>query len=133
MSGLPRIRVHPETSQWAIWTGRDDGYPWECREGEYVERLSDAMVSDWSVAAVVELPEPDGQVDAVDSNGEDVRTPYWLTNWGESVTAWIEGVETPAWELREDLDAIRADAAKMLAAIAACERFRTKRQGGERS
>lgn len=80
---------------------------------------------------VVELPEPDGWAGVVGDDGEDTRTPYWRTSWNESVTAWIEGVETPVWSLREDLDEIRADALKMLAAVAACERYRAEQQGGD--
>lgn len=73
--------------------------------------------------AVVDLPEPDWWV------GEDgeTRTPCWRLSWGESVTAWIEGVETPVQDLQEDLDKVHADALKMLAAVAACERFRAAR------
>lgn len=82
--------------------------------------------------AVVKLPEPDDWVDAVTDDGEDTRTPYWRTSWGESVTAWIEGVEASAWELQEDLNKIRDDASKMLAAVAECERFRARQQGGDR-
>lgn len=80
---------------------------------------------------VLALPEPDGWVDACTADGVDTRTPYWRTSWGESVTAWIEGVETPVWELQEDLAAIRDDALKMLAAIATCERYRAENHGGD--
>ncbi|MGH3477894.1 MAG: hypothetical protein ACRDQD_13760 [Nocardioidaceae bacterium] len=82
----------------------------------------------WSELFVAELPAPIGSVDCVNDNGDDTRTPLWHTSWGESVTAWIEGVETPVGELRENLDAIRSDALIMLAAVAACERYRAGRE-----
>lgn len=73
---------------------------------------------------VVALPEPDSWTECVGKDGKDARTPYWRTSWGESVTAWIEGVEVPIWALSEDLEAIESDALKILAAVAACRRFR---------
>lgn len=129
--------VTPDLSERAarVWWERATGEPWspEAAESQDWQRLvvtAREWVSTMRAAglAVVELPGPDGWVDAVDSNGEDARTPCWRTSWG---TAWIEGVETPVWELREDLDAIRSDALKMLAAVAACERFRAQRPGGD--
>jgi hypothetical protein len=74
---------------------------------------------------VAELPEPDGMIETVGRDGTDTTTPYWRTSWGESVTAWIEGVETPIWELQEDLSKIWSDGLKILAAVAACERYRS--------
>jgi hypothetical protein len=96
------------------------------RPSDEDERLWRAVCS--AGLLVAELPEPDGSVNAVGSDGEDTTTPYWKTSWGESVTAWIDGVETPVWELQEDLDVIRSDALKMLAAVAACERYRAERE-----
>lgn len=92
--------------------------------------VTDTEVLDngWSELFVAELPAPIGSVDCVNDNGDDTRTPFWRTSWGESVTAWIEGVETPVGELRENLDAIRSDALIMLAAVAACERYRAGRE-----
>jgi hypothetical protein len=73
------------------------------------------------------LPKPDGWSDCVVVDGEDATTPYWNLQHGGSVTAWVEGVETSDSGLDEDLDAIRADALRMLAAVAACEWIRSKR------
>ena len=132
MTELPRIRRHtdgrvalcfePESDQdhWRIFEER----PRYCFTGSIIGPLGEG----WSELFVAELPELDNWIACDGDDGEDARTPTWRTSWGESVTAWIEGIETPVWELTENLDAIRADALKMLAAVAACERFRAERE-----
>lgn len=96
---------------------------WLSIPGEWHKDASWCTGPSWSELLVAELPEPDGWTDAVDDNGEDVKTPLWRTSWGESVTQWIEIVETPVWELKSDLGEVRTDALKMLAAVAAYERY----------
>jgi hypothetical protein len=123
-----RLRRHPD-GRVALWTHPSVGrYPWSC--GETGQSLTENEVSGpgWVELLVTELPEPDGSADAVNDGGEDVKTPQWTASWGETVTAWIEGVETPVWELKEDLAVIRSDALKMLAAVAACETYRAERE-----
>lgn len=128
-----RVRRHAD-GRIALLAEPDDPNPWLVSgTRRSLARILWAVEADvtgdgWSELFVAELPEPDGQTDAVNSDGEDVTTPYWKTSWGESVTAWIEGVETPVWELCEDLEAIRSDALKMLAAVAACEKYRSERE-----
>lgn len=91
--------------------------------GQWLNAMREASV------AVVELPEPDGWVEVVGDDGQDIRTPYWEASYGRSVTAWGGNVEA-AGEIEEDLDEVRADALKMLAAVAVCERYRAEHQGG---
>ena len=124
-----RLRRHID-GRVALQLGDKGPLPWCIFDrGEYPHfSWEDVSGPGWSELFVAELPKPDGEVDAVDSNGEDTKTPFWKTSWGESVTAWIDGVETPVWELQEDHGVIRADALKMLAAVAACERYRTERK-----
>lgn len=94
-------------------------------------RLTDEHVTGpgWTELFVAKLPKPDDEISTPDRKGADVNTPTWKLSFGESVTAWIEGVETPVWELREeDLSNVRSDALKMLAAVAACERYRAEQK-----
>lgn len=81
----------------------------------------------WSELLVAELPEPDDWANCVGDKGEDAQIPRWSCAYVHSLYAWNEGVEVDGG-LREDLDAVRSDALKMLAAAAACERYRVERE-----
>jgi hypothetical protein len=127
MTSPIRVRRHTD-GRVAVCTGlAQEPYRWFVWPPH--GRLTDEHVTGdgWSELLVAELPEPDGETGAVVA-GEDARTPYWCTSRGELILAWTEGVEMPAWELQEDLEIIRADALKLLAAVAACEKYRTERE-----
>jgi hypothetical protein len=119
-----RVRRHTD-GRVAVCTELADG-PYRWLVWPPYGRLTDEQVTGegWCELLVAELPEPDGWADAVGDNGEDARTPYWET-WRGAYTAWTDGVEDAAG-LNEDLECLRIDALKMLAAVAACERYRAE-------
>jgi hypothetical protein len=71
----------------------------------------------WCELLVAELPEPDGHIEMDDA-------PYWNgPDDMPSFVAYEDGIETEAGEIVTAHE-LRADAMKMLAAVAACERYR---------
>lgn len=66
----------------------------------------------WSELMVAELPESDDPVE-----------PLWTVSRGVELSAYTEGVLIGG-VLFQDIDILRIDALKMLAAINACERYR---------
>lgn len=119
MSGQLRVCCHTD-GRVAIKLGSD---PW-CIVGYLVG--NNVSGDDWSELFVTELPDPDGWTNTVGDDGENSRTPYWTTRRG-TVTAWTDGVDDD-WGLNEEISGLRVDALKMLAAIAACERYRAERE-----
>jgi len=83
---------------------------------------------EWSELLVAELPEPDGWTNEVGDKGQDVVTPYWQPGYGSPITARIDGVETEEIGLEPEVEQLRSDALKMLAAVAACERYRAEQE-----
>lgn len=86
------------------------------------QKLADHEVSGpgWCELLVAELPEPDGHI-------EMDRAPYWAADH-DTLPSWVayqDGVETETGEV-VPADELRMDALKMLAAAAACERYRTE-------
>jgi hypothetical protein len=117
MSERVRLRQHTDGSIAVSRGGR-----W-CLMGESMNPWVDELEvtgPGWSELLVAELPEPDGWA--------ATRTPYWETG-RDTYTAWTDGVED-ADGLNEgtDLEWLRAEALKMLAAVAACERYRAERE-----
>jgi hypothetical protein len=73
----------------------------------------------WSELLVAELPKPDGHIEMDDA-------PYWNgPDDMPSFVAYEDGIETEAGEIVTAHE-LRADAMKMLAAVAACERHRAE-------
>ncbi len=68
----------------------------------------------WSELFVAELPEPDGW------RGD---TPFWQSSGGATLSAHPD--TDP-----DEMDPVRADALKMLAAVAVCEKYRAERKSG---
>jgi hypothetical protein len=77
----------------------------------------------WSELLVAELPEPDG--DAGDQD-ENVTGPYWYLHGFGRVVAHEDGMEDEHRGYLTDLQWVREDALKTLAAVAACERYRAE-------
>lgn len=127
MSGEPiRLRRHTDGRvALSLWPHRWKIVVWRYSTTAIGWLPDDEVTSpDWSELLVSELPKPNGSLDVTGSNGEDAKTPYWTGVNGSRVTAWINGVETEGDGLIEDLAGLRANALKVLAAVAACERLR---------
>lgn len=86
--------------------------------GNFV-KLNDEYVfgPGWSELLVAELPEPDYELDGVE---------VWDLHTGEMTIDHRSGeLETPHLHA---VDQLRSDALKMLAAVAACERYQVERE-----
>jgi hypothetical protein len=96
----------PYVFQW--FSSGPDGTRWLTDE--------DVFNPDWSELLVAELPEPDGHI-------EMDGAPYWNgSDDMPSFVAYQDGVETEVGEI-VSAGLLRAEALKMLAAVAACERL----------
>lgn len=132
MSTPERTESLAEKVAWARWSAISF-LSWEASNGK--ERMV-AEAQEWLDAiqaaglAVVELPEPDHQFPCDDFKGPGAMAPQWELPSMERLTAFDDGVEDDAG-LVEDLETLRVSALKTLAAVAASERMRAERQGGD--
>ena len=123
MIGPIRLRRH--TDGHVATRFQEDGYyRWGCwwvgLDGCMEHRLfTDAEVSGdgWSELFVAELPEPDGHI--IGDHWALSTISCYVSTDGHTVD--IDGIPF-------SLDQLRSDALKMLAAVAACERFRAERE-----
>lgn len=93
---------------------------WVVIPGENWFRKDDSRCSGhgWVELLVTELPKPDG-------NCEIDNAPYWNAGDGmPGFVAYEDGIETENGEIVAS-DLMCADALKMLAAVNACEKYRT--------
>lgn len=85
---------------------------------------SDLVGDGWSELFVAELPDPDGA---------DGKSASWVLVEGDvrlTADAAGIGIHTARYDTHEWLATLRSDALKMLAAVAACKRYRAERKAG---
>jgi hypothetical protein len=105
--GRVALQVPADRSAWSVVKG--GGQRWVHQ---------DYVVGDgWSELLVAELPEPD----------DDACGTVWNTDAG---SLYVDGGEISRFRFEDPLnvDTLRSDALKMLAAVAACEKYRHERE-----
>lgn len=130
MNDLVRVRIHTD-GRLAVLRGEPTWYGW-CVFDHLNETVweEERKVSGpgWSELFVAELPEPDDEDAADDTQPE---TLSWYLKSGTEYTASREGLDIDGGRYDPDPGRpyrdIRTDALKMMAAVEACERYRAER------
>lgn len=122
--GRVAIQVAPEGS-WHILSP-------ENRQFHIAVGTAPRTESGWSELLVAELPEPYGYRQLPNEN------PFWVLSFasqqltvysGEVSVMYIDGLDVAyaPYRTEQELDDLRADGLRILAAVAACEKYRAER------